>query len=256
VLPLAACAVSPSAQQAAGTVPVAQAPALSPDATAALRRMSATVAGTRAFSVRVRTQREAVLEDGQRVLLSGTSVITARRPDRLTAFVGSDIGNFDLYYDGAGVIVLNPDANVYAGAPLTGDLLAVADWLEGRAGLSLPVRPLLAADPFAAMMEAGPTSGRLLGRSMIGNTQVEHYALRNPSLDWEIWLEANPRGLPRRVSTTRQTPQGPLRATIELDEWNLAPRTPDAAFVFVPPRNAVAATLLVLPEPAAGGIPR
>lgn len=34
------------------------------------------------------------------ILLGGTGVIAARRPDRLYAAVGSDLGSFNLWYNG------------------------------------------------------------------------------------------------------------------------------------------------------------
>jgi hypothetical protein len=252
-LTLGACAATPPSPDVATP---AEAPALDASVAAALRRASQTIAAAPAFTVRVRMLHERVLGDGQRVLLSGTSVITARRPDRVTAHVGSDLGNYALWYDGAAVTVWNPQRDVYSAVPLSGDLLAVADWVEDRLGLALPVRPMLAADPYAAMLEAGPTTGRLLGRSFVGSTLAEHYVLRNPHFTWEIWLEATPRALPLRVSITYPTAQGPLRRTIELEAWDLAPRVPDQAFVFVPGPRSVPATMLLRPESATGGTTR
>lgn len=102
-------------------------------------------------------------------------------------------------------------------------------------------------------MSAGPTSGRRLGVTLIGETPVEHFAFRSQALDWEIWLEATPRALPRRVSIVQRTPAGALRTTIEFEAWALAPRVGTEAFRFVPPRGAVAATLVPLPDAAQTG---
>jgi hypothetical protein len=250
VLAATGCAAPPAVPPAAAPVPQAR---LEPEAEAALRRMAATIAGAPAFALRMRTLREVPADDGQRVLLGATGAVLARRPDRLHAFVGSDTGNFGLWFDGRTVTLLNPDANLYGATPLAGDMLAAADWLQTRMGIALAVRPLLAADPFAAMTAAGMTTGRVLGPSIVGETPVLHLALRNPTLDWEIWLEAGPRALPRRVSMVERTPEGPMRTILEFEEWVLGPRLPDAAFRFRPPRGAVPAELVPLPDVAAAG---
>ena len=257
LLALAGCAEPSPPPVVAATVAPAPVPVLEDAAAAALRRTAATLGGASAFTVRLSTLREVPMEDGQRVLLASTASVAVRRPDHMTALVGSDAGNVGLWYDGRQLTLLNPDANVYGRTELTGDVLSVIDWLEDRMGLTMPIRPLLAADPYAAMTEAGPTGGRSLGLTLVDGLPAEHLAMRNPQADWEIWLEATPRALPRRVSLVERTPQGPLRTTVEFEDWNLAPRLAGNAFTFVPPRGAVAATLLPLPDRAApGGTPR
>lgn len=224
---------------------------LEPQVIEALRRMSATIKAAPAFTVRVRTLREGVLPNGQHVLLGATGAIAARKPDRLAATVGSDLGSFTLSYDGTAVTLFSPTQNVYAASPLTGDLGRAVAWLEERLNIDIPVRPLLAADPYTALM-AGPTTGMLVGRSFVRDVEADHFALRNPSVDWEIWLETGPRALPRRVSVVERHEGDSTRVTIEFNDWNLAPRLTDRAFVFVPPPGAVPATLVLQSE---GGSP-
>jgi hypothetical protein len=51
------------------------------------------------------------------------------------------------------VTVWNPTQNVYAARPATGTLERTVAWLEGRPGLQVPIRPRLAADPYAVLVE-------------------------------------------------------------------------------------------------------
>lgn len=249
----AAAFLAGCAQPLAPAVPpappaAAQPTSLAPEVSEALRRMSATLAAAPAFNVRMTSQREGRLQNGQTVLLSAQTAIIARRPNRLLAAVGSDLGSFTLWYDGTAVTVLSPLDNVYAATPFTGGLEEAVVWLERRMGIDIPIRPLLAVDPYAAMLEAGPTTGVRLGRSLLRDAAVEHFALRNPDFDWEIWLDATPAALPRRVSLVERNVDQPARITIDFDEWVLSPRLPDRVFAFVPPPGAVAATMILKPE--------
>jgi hypothetical protein len=253
VLSLSACAERVVHGQLAPTAPSREAPelaqeALEPNIADALRRMSTTLAVAPALTVRMTAQREGRLPNGQVVLLGATSVVLARRPDRLAAVVGSDLGSFALWYDGARVTVLSPVRNAYASSPLTGGLEDAVVWIEDRLGLEIPIRPLVAKDPYAALLEAGTTTGVHVGRSVLRDVAVDHYAFRNPDADWEIWLEAGSRPLPRRVSVVGRGDRGPGRTTIDFDDWNLAPHLPDRTFAFTPPPGAVPATLILRRE--------
>lgn len=243
---LSACAVeTPDVARQAAPAPAA---VLDADVADALRRMSATLAAAPAFTVRMTTQREGRAANNQAVLLAATSALLAQRPDHLSVVVGSDLGSFALWYDGSRISVLNPVQNIYSTTPLSGRNDEAIAWLERRLGIDIPVRPLLAPNPYDAIMEAGATTGIHVGTSLIHGVPVEHYALRSPAGEWEIWLEANARALPRRVSMVQTTETGPLRVTVELDDWNLVQRLPERAFTFVPPRGAVQATMLLKPE--------
>lgn len=144
--------------------------------------------------------------------------------------------------------MLNLTENVYASAPFDGNLMAAVDWPEDRLDITIPVRPIVAADPFAALTEAGPTSGLSLGRTYLGDVAVDHLALRNPAFDWEIWLEATPQALPRRVSLRRRGDDGGARVILDFAAWNLAAELPDSAFAFTAPPGATETTMVLRPQ--------
>jgi len=233
-LPLAACAQPPPKAGGAAPAPSTR-QVLEPDVARALRRMGAALAAAPAFTVRMTARREGRPPDDRVVLPGAAGEALARRPDRRAARAGGDPGGFSLWYDGAAVAVWDPTQNAYAAGPAAGTLEQTVAWLEDRLGLGVPIRPLLAADPYAALVEDGGTTGVHLGRGVVGKVAVDHYALRNPDADWEIWIEAGLRRLPRRVSVVGRGDRGPSRATIDFEDWNLAPPLPDRAFAFAPP---------------------
>jgi hypothetical protein len=249
---LLACSTAAWAQQNAAPLPSPPESALQgdlePEVEARLRRMAATIKAAGTFTVRVGTLREGVLPNGQTVLLGASAAIAARKPNQLAASVGSDLGSFTLSYDGTRVTLFNPIRNVYATSPLTGNLERAVGWLEDRLGIDIAVRPFLADDPYGALVLASPTTGMLVGHSVVRGIPVDHFALRNATTDWEIWLESGPRALPLRVSLVGRGENAAGRATMEFENWNLAPRLSERAFAFVPPPGAVPATLSIRPE--------
>jgi len=240
---LGACTVPPQAAAPAATGPAK----LDDDVAATLRAMSQTLASAKALTVNMSILREGRLGEEQDILLSATSAVAMRRPDRLAGIVGSDLGSFSLWYDGTKVTVYNPVSNAYGSTKLTGDTDTVMTWLEKRLGIDIVVRPLLLSDPYADLTRSG-TTGVRVGASLVRGMPVDHYAMRSPGVDWEIWVSTTGPKLPRRVSVVDRSGPEKLRVIVEFDNWNLSPRLSDAHFVFSPPRGAVEATPVLLRE--------
>jgi hypothetical protein len=235
---LAACA-----EPAQTPVTTAPPPAmLEEEVSGALRRMANTLTSAPAFTLNFTTLREAPAGPGTSILLSGQGAVVAARPDRLYAAVGSDLGSYSLWYDGRSFTALNTHQNIYAVTPLAGDIEAALKGVEARLGVTLPILPLLANDPYAMLTPAG-TTGRHVGRSIIRDVVVDHYALNGPTGHWEIWLEAAPSALPLRVSFVEPGPER-LRTILDFQSWNLRPRLPAGTFAFTPPRDAARADFL------------
>src|SRR5262245_26733585 len=73
-------------------------PAIDPTAIAALEKMGAFLRTQQTIAVRVDTETDEVLENGQKIQFSGTSLLSARRPDRLRAEVISDRKQRQFFY--------------------------------------------------------------------------------------------------------------------------------------------------------------
>lgn len=237
---LGACASQPAPPP---PVTVAPAPPLDPAIENVIRAMGATLSAAPALTVRMTSLREAPLPDGQMVLLGATTVVAVQRPNRANAVSGSDLGSIALWFDGATLSVLAPVANTYSSTPLAGSVEQMLAALDERYGIDLPLRPLLANDPAAILLPVG-TSGRLLGRSLVGGLACDHYALRNTAADWEIWITAGPQPLPCRVSVVERTTPNAPRLILDFEAWNLRPRLAARDFTFTPPRGAVRVPLL------------
>lgn len=206
----------------------------------ALRNMSATLAAAPELTVRLTGLREVPLLPGadQNITLGSTVAVGIRRPGRLAALVGSDRGSFRLWYDGEAATLFSLTANAFARVAIPGnDIEAFLEALEEQLGVELPLRDLLAADPYAALT-AGPTSGVHVGRTVVNGALCDLYALRNGEVDWQIWIAVGARPLPcRMVVIDRTAPTAP-RTILEFTEWNLSPRLSNQAFDFVAPVGA------------------
>ena len=75
------------------------------------------------------------------------------------------------------------------------------------------------------------------GPGVVEGVTCEHYAFRQPGLDWQVWIQLGDHPLPRKLVLTTTTDDARPQHTSVLT-WNLAPSYSEDAFVFDPPADA------------------
>ena len=228
--------------------PTLAAEMLDPAVADGLRRMSTTLARAPSLGFRLTVQRDGVLPNGQQVLLRTTAAIALQRPNRLVALAGSDRGNFRLSYDGQTAALIDLDANSFAQMSFSGGADALLVALEERFDVEIPIRDLLAADPYPALITPD-TTGVVVGQTVIDGVICDHFALRSGPTDWQIWIEAGERALPRMLATVDRTLAERPRTLVALEDWALSPRLSPQVFRTQRPAGA---TDMVLPDRRAG----
>jgi hypothetical protein len=210
--------------------------AIDPNALAALERMGAFLRSQPTIAVRVDTETDEVLQSGQKIQFSGTSTLNARRPDRLRAEVISDRKHRQFFYDGKTFTLYSPRLGYYATVPAPPRIRDLADSISKRYGVELPLADLFywgtnrsGIDQIREAIDVGP--------SRIDGVETEHYAFRQPELDWQIWIERGPKPLPRKLLlTTIKEPSQPQH--VMKMSWDLKPLQSERSFSFVPPKGA------------------
>ncbi len=206
-------------------------PSLEPQALASLKRMSATLGEAKAFTCRLKNIFEVPAETGQFLTLFSKGEITLQRPDKLRARLSGEAPPLDFYYDGATVTAFAPGSKVcsVAKAPTTID--AMLSGLQAETGIRLATAPLLFSNPYAVLTR-GLISAIVVGPAVVDGVPCEHLAFRSPGVNWELWLEANDRALPRRLAVTFTDRTNFPRTLVEFTSWNLHPWLHAGNFTF------------------------
>jgi hypothetical protein len=204
-------------------------------ATAALDRMAGYLRTLDSFQISGDLITEEVLEDGQKIQEAKEVDLVADRPGRLRLQVTNDRQQRLLLYDGKTFTVSAPRLKYYAQAPAPATIAELADVLEERFDLELPLVDLFrwggTGSDFKAL-----TGARVVGPSQIEGVTCMHYAFRQDGLDWQIWIQRGDFPLPRKIVLTTTTDEArPQHMAVY--NWNLAPSFNDDAFAFVPPKE-------------------
>ncbi len=209
-LALAPGSVAAATPAAAAKPPVAVNPTtLDPEAQAAIDAMGRYLRTLKSFEIVADGYAEDVLDSGQKVSIPGTLRYAAQFPDKLFVEIGNDRSLRRIYFDGRKVTIDAPRHKLYTDAPLAGTIATLIAVAYEKYDITLPLSDLfLWGDP--ARPVPAPQAGFKVGPETIGDTKVDHYAFRQPGIDWQVWITQGDKPLPLRIiMTNTQDPSQP-----------------------------------------------
>jgi hypothetical protein len=243
VVSLGAFGPSSLAADAAKSAPPAAAanPDIEPAAMTALSKMGAYLRTLKAFQVNAASGTDDVTEDGQLIENDAVADVLSQPPNHLRVEVTNDRTHRLYFYNGKVFTVWADLSGYYATVPAPPTTIELADALQEKFGIDLPLADLFlwgtaraATNKITAAFDAGP--------SQVAGVTCEQYVFRQEGMDWQIWIQNGDYPLPRKLVLTTTTDAARPRHSVVLN-WNLAPSFNEAAFVFDPPKDAHKITL-------------
>jgi hypothetical protein len=219
----------------AADAPPSATPAVDPKAMDALKSMGTHLRELKSFTLHADTTIDEVDDAGQKLQFGGTVDFKVRRPDRLRADVNSDRRQRSYYYDGKTLTQYSPRMGYYATVDAPPTLRELADVLQQRYDLSLPLTDLFrwGTDNDSG---SGITAAAFIGPSTIDKIECEHYAFRQNDADWQVWIGHDSQ-LPCKlvITTTEEESQPQYEAQFT---WHPNTAFDDKTFVFDKPKTA------------------
>ena len=210
--------------------------AVDPAAVEALQRMSRYLMSLTTAEVTSRGSLDVVTGDGQRVQLDGVTNYKLRKPGFVIDYV-SDNKKRRFLYDGKHFTVYAPTTGMYATVAAPATNREVLDTIYRQYGIALPLEDLFRwGDP--ANTRRGALKGAYqVGTATLDGVPTDHYAFREETVDWELWVQQGDRPLPQKLVIVDLT--DPARPTfIARLDWKVNPALADADFTFVPDKDA------------------
>lgn len=219
----------------AGTSPPA-ANAVDPATIQALKDMGTYLQSLNRFRVTNTLTGERVLADGQKLQHAASATVDAARPNKLRARMWSVRSERELIYDGKTFTIYVPAQKYYSSVEFSESNSALVGKLEERFGVEIPM-----ADLFTWGTPAAPIdkieSAMNAGQDFIGSDLCDHYAFRQGSFDWQIWIRNGAQPVPRKLVIANRADEARPQS-VSLMEWNLKPSFNAASFKFTPPKGA------------------
>jgi hypothetical protein len=212
-------------------------PNIDPRADEVLKRMSDYLGRAKFFSVNAEIWQDTQLSAGERVQAGRNVALQVRRPNRFHSELRSTRHHRELIYDGSALTLVNHAQNFYGTVPATGSLDDAMDAFCGKFGVVMPFEDFIRSDPHKDLLRK-VTSGSDIGPVTVMGVPCEHLAFTQDNIDWQVWIEAGPRPVPRKfVITYKDEPDSPQYTAI-FSNWDFNTKLPDFVFKFEPPPGA------------------
>lgn len=219
-----------------GTTVQTSANAVDPSVIQALKDMGAHLQTLKRFEVDVELTGELVLADGQKLQHTATAAMDVVRPNMLRTRMLSARSEREIFYDGKTITLYAPAQKYYSTIAFSDTLGGLIDLLEAKYGVQLPMEDLFVWGTPAAPIDR-IKSAMNAGQDFIDDDLCDHYAFRQGTVDWQIWITTGSKPLPRKIVITNLADEARPQSVSFLD-WNLEPTFKDSVFTFTPPEGA------------------
>jgi hypothetical protein len=228
------------AQEAPAPPEAADKPAvrrIDPRADELLRQMSALLAATPRFALEAEETFDEVSDNAPRLQLTNVRRIGVERPGRFATDATGDTLNRAAWYDGKTVTVLDKAKNVYVAIDAPATIDGALDKVAADFGVVMPLSDLFYSDPYATLTEQ-VVYGEYQGLHRVGDDLCHHLAFSQESLDWQIWIDAGDKPLPRKVVISYVDEPGAPQYVAVIRRFTLDPKFPEGLFRFEAPEGA------------------
>ncbi len=216
---------------------VASEDAAAPDPFDTLRAMSDYLGKLKQFTFTAKVTTDDIQESGEKIQLSSRRTVSVRRPDRIVAELRTDGDDRRVTYDGKALNIFSRTHNLYGSEKMPDSIEGTLDMLAQDYGMVLPLGDMLYPDVYGAVVPSIRT-GQYVGQHIVDERQCHHLLFTQDVIDWEIWIQADDKPLPRKLVITykQQTGKPTFSATLPL--WELTPKFTADFFDFNPPSGA------------------
>jgi len=236
MLALSLAAPGTAAQTAAPAASQPAASAVDPGSIQALKDMGAYLQTLKRFRVSTEVSGERVLADGQKLQHSAAADLDVERPNKIRAHMHSARSDRELIYNGTTVTLYTPAQKYYSSVEFSGTIGDLINRLEEKYGVQIPLSDLFLWGTPAAPLDK-IESAMNAGQDFVDEDLCNHYAFRQGAIDWQVWISAGGKPLPRKVVVTYRGDEARPQS-VSLIDWNLKPTFKDTVFKFTPPKGA------------------
>lgn len=187
------------------------------DAKALLKKMSDFLAQQKTMSFDYQSSLEAVTPDFEKLQFVSSGKATMTRPDKLRLSRTGGYADLDVSFDGSALTVHGKNLDAYAKIDGKGTLDELIERMT-NAGIEAPGADLLSSDVYDQLI-TDVTEAKHISSAFVNGVECDYLAFRTPEVDWQIWIEAGPKPIPRRyVITSKHVVQAP-EYTLEINDF-------------------------------------
>ena len=199
------------------------------------KTMSDYVASQKTLSITFDSDIEVITSNLQKIQFTSSGQVQLSRPDKLRATRTGGYRDVEIVFDGKTLTMNNKDANDFAQIESPGSTDQLIDLLREKHGVTCTRRGSFVLQRLRRH-DGGRHRRRANRQGVIDGVECDHLAFRNLDTDWQIWIEAGARPIPRKYVITSKGVAGAPQYTLRIKEWRTD--VPADAFAFKPAQGA------------------
>jgi hypothetical protein len=181
---------------------------------------------------------EIVDRAGQKLQFSASGTLAIERPGKLHITRQGAFVDGELTFNGKTISLYGKDANIYAQIESPGPTINEAiEEVRAATGIDAAGADLILSDAYSSMT-AGVEKGVHVGIGYVGGVECDHLAFRDPTVDWQIWIQKGEKPLPMKYVITTKWVTGAPQYMIRFRNWNVDPKLESKMFEFSPGAGA------------------
>jgi hypothetical protein len=207
------------------------------DSAMILKSMTDYLGSQTSLSASFESDIEIITPEMEKIQFASSGQMKLSRPDKLRVRRTGGYADVELVYDGKTISIYGNNAKSYVQADLPGTVDHMIDALQSESAVGMPGADLLLSNAFDELM-ASVLVGKHIGLGVVDGVECEHLAFRGSDFDWQIWIEAGAKPVPRKYVITSKTLAGAPQYTLRIRDWKTDAFADADTFVFKAPAGA------------------
>lgn len=207
------------------------------DAELILKSMSDYVGSLKTIELSFDSEIEIITPQLEKIQFTNSGKALLSRPDKIRTQRISGHADVAMFFDGKTVSIYEKNVNGFAQFEAPGSIDDLLHALREGHGVALPGADLLLSNSYEILV-ADVMEAKVIGIGIIDGVECEHLAFRNFDTDWQLWVEAGEKPIPRKMVITSKTINSAPQYTIRIKSWKTGMDALPDLFSFVPPADA------------------
>jgi hypothetical protein len=207
------------------------------DATQILKAMADYVQNQKTIALTFDSDVEVITPEVEKIQFASSGKMLLSRPDKLRVTRTGGYADVEIVFDGKTISALGKNINAFTQMEAAGSIDQLIGKLRDMNIVSAPGADFLGTHVFEDLMD-GVIYSKHVGLGVIDGVECEHLAFRGRDVDWQIWIEAGSRPIPRKYVITSKAVGAAPQYTLRIKDWKTDAPVGVEAFAFTPPPGA------------------
>lgn len=222
-------------------------PDIDPQAREVLQKMSNFLSAQKEFTFHSESTVDELLLSGQMIQYARGADVAVKRPGSMSAEVNGDRRTMKFFFHDSEVVLHDISQKFFARLDVPPSLEEAIPFTMKNFSLEAPFAQFIYPGSYDYLTQ-DVVEGRYLGIHRVLGIQCHHLAFREGDIDWQVWVDAGDKPLPRKFISTEKRVTGAPQFTALLTHWNLDPSLNDEVFEFEKPDDVVQIKFLPTPS--------